>query len=64
MSSDWLSELLDRIGSPIPCALCGTELPAGELHEKSVPAGVVRFDPADVSFVLHETVWVCSACEH
>lgn len=55
----WLDDLLDRVGRPIPCEICGTPTPAADLTETSVPAVIL---PELGDIVVESVVWVCPAC--
>jgi hypothetical protein len=52
---DWI---LDRLGDPIPCALCGKLTPPEDLAEGVIPGTVV----AEWSMVVFRVVSLCPAC--
>lgn len=53
-----MDDLLDRIGQPIPCALCRTPTPAADLTERSVPGHLI----VEWDVVVDRLVWVCPRC--
>ena len=56
--SGWLDYLLEHLGEPIPCAICGEPTPPGELTEATVPGLVI----AEWDMTVHRVVWVCPRC--
>jgi hypothetical protein len=54
----WLTDLLDRLGEPVPCELCRTPTPATELTECRVPGAVIP----EWGIVVDRVVWVCPRC--
>lgn len=53
-----LDEILNRIGGPIPCAICHTPTPAAQLSERTAPAALAF----DGTVVVDRLVWVCPRC--
>lgn len=56
--SDELDWILNCLGQPIFCSLCGTPTPAEDLVECYVPGTVI----AEWSMVVFRLAWTCLEC--
>lgn len=55
---DRLTELLNYIGEPVPCSLCGTPTPTADLTECYIPAHLIE----EWDIVVDRLAWVCPRC--
>lgn len=53
-----LWDVLDHLGDPIPCELCGTITPSGDLTECWVPAHLIQ----QWDVMVERAVYVCLRC--
>ena len=61
LDNDW-EWLLDWLGKPMPCGICGQYFTSEQLKERSIPATLVDLcGDGDLS-ILHEVVWLCENC--
>jgi hypothetical protein len=58
MSDELWDWILDRIGEPIPCELCGTPTAPADLTECRVPGMLI----AEWDIVVDRIGWVCPRC--
>ncbi len=57
MGDDLWAWLLNRVGHPIPCGLCGVPTPAEVLTECRIPSALT-----DWGVVVDRLVWLCPCC--
>jgi hypothetical protein len=58
---DLMQWLIDRIGKPIPCSLCGTPTDPQRLRERWMPGAIVQVVPG-CEITPQTAVWLCPRC--